>query len=93
MGISLKTKTRINALGKNILTEWRCKKMGKINFKQLIQTIKGLNECLESPLEEIQEIPDEELWLFQNEESLQSVVDGLYDSAEGNIVKINLADL
>lgn len=41
-------------------------------------------------LQPIAEIPASEVWLFQNKEALESVMDGLKNASEGKISKLDL---
>jgi hypothetical protein len=51
------------------------------------------NDRGEVLLQPITEIPASEVWLFQNKESLESVMDGLKDASEGKISELNLDEL
>jgi len=44
-------------------------------------------------LQPIVEIPASELWLFQNEEAIESVQRGLKDASDGKITKVDLDEL
>jgi len=44
-------------------------------------------------LQAITEIPASEVWLFQNKEALESVMEGLEDASEGRISELNLDEL
>lgn len=47
------------------------------------------NERGEVLLQPVVEIPASEVWLFQNQEALESVKKGLKDISEGKISKVN----
>ena len=51
------------------------------------------NDRGEVLLQPLVEIPASEVWLFENEEALESVKKGLKEASEGKISKLNLKDL
>jgi len=51
------------------------------------------NDRGEVLLQAITEIPASEVWLFQNKEALESVMEGLEDASEGRISELNLDEL
>ena len=52
-----------------------------------------MNERGELFLQPLVEVPASELWLYRNEEAIESVTRGLKDAAEGRISKLDLDEL
>jgi len=68
----------------------------RLALGRLIQTSKVRlykNKRGEVLMQPITDIPESELWLFQNTEAFDAVQQGLKDAAEGNILKVDVDKL